>query len=41
MGLKPEIEFFAKFRKKPARRYDENPEFDPAHFFMAGATGRH
>ncbi len=40
MGLKPEIEFFARFREKLAGRYDGNPEFDPDHFFMPGATGR-
>jgi hypothetical protein len=41
MGLKPEIKFFARFREKLARRYDGNPEFDPDHFFMSGATGEH
>ncbi len=39
MGINADIEFFAQFRESLAKRYDGNPDFDPRHYFMPGATG--
>lgn len=39
MGLEPDVGYFARFREKLAKRYDGNPDFEPAHYFMPGATG--
>ena len=40
IGLKPDVGFFAAFREALAGRYDGNPDFDPEHYFMPGATGQ-
>ena len=40
MGLEPDVRFFAEFRKSLAERYAGNPDFDPDHYFMPGATGK-
>ena len=40
MGLKADVAFFARFRKSLAERYGGNPDFDPNHYFMPGATGK-
>jgi len=40
IGLKPDEGFFAKFRAHLAGRYEGNPDFDPVHYFMPGATGQ-
>jgi uncharacterized protein (DUF362 family) len=39
MGINADIEFFTQFRESLAKRYDGNPDFDPGHYFMPGATG--
>ncbi len=39
MGLDIDVGFYAKFRKSLAKRYDQNPDFDPSHYFMPGAIG--
>ncbi len=39
MGIKADLEYFAKFRETLAHRYDGDPDFEPEHYFMPGATG--
>jgi uncharacterized protein (DUF362 family) len=38
-GIEADLEYFARFRKSLAGRYDGNPDFEPEHYFMPGATG--
>ncbi len=37
MGLKPDPESYTKFRKSLLQRYRDNPDFDPAHFYLPGS----
>jgi hypothetical protein len=39
LGLRVDLEFFAKFRKNLSARYDGKPDFVLDHYFMPGATG--
>lgn len=39
LGLGCDIEYFARFREALAGKYDGNPDFEPGHYFMPGATG--
>jgi uncharacterized protein (DUF362 family) len=39
MGIKPDLEFYSRFRESLVHRYEGNPDFDPGHYFLPGATG--
>ena len=39
LGLEVDEDYYARFRKSLAERYDGNPDFEPDYYFMPGATG--
>lgn len=39
LGLGIEMDYYARFRKSLAKKYAGNPDFEPGHYFMPGASG--
>jgi len=39
MGIHADLEFYPRFRESLVQRYEGNPDFNPGHYFLPGATG--
>jgi len=39
MGIHADLEFYSRFRESLVQRYEGDPDFDPSHYFLPGATG--